>query len=161
MIEEKDDFFGIHDATETPLPRHMEAAINLRSRFANCGYPGSRISGSAMGSTALNLRWNRHSSQPELDRAPHGDIPKDGRAEGAADVEPGSANGLSRIWESIDPVWKMSNDQLVDLMASRIIHEDGTSQILLAFVFFLWLRFGMFIAYQNYYGSEFLSEQQV
>lgn len=33
-IDENDDFFGIHDATETPLPRHMKAAIMLRSRTA-------------------------------------------------------------------------------------------------------------------------------
>lgn len=31
-MEKKDDFFGIHEATETILPRHMEAAIMLRSR---------------------------------------------------------------------------------------------------------------------------------
>lgn len=35
---EKDDFFGIHDATEKPLPRHMEAAVISQSRTAKKKY---------------------------------------------------------------------------------------------------------------------------
>lgn len=33
--------------------------------------------------------------------------------------------GLKKIWEEIQPVWKMNNEDLVNVMASRIIYEDG------------------------------------
>lgn len=33
--------------------------------------------------------------------------------------------GLKKIWEEIQPVWKMNNEDLVNVIASRIIYEDG------------------------------------
>lgn len=43
------------------------------------------------------------------------------------DRKAGGDIGISSIWELIDPVWRMNDEQLVDLMASRIVYEDGES----------------------------------
>lgn len=45
--------------------------------------------------------------------------------QGTSDLNTCKDVGLKKIWEGIEPVWKMNNDDLIDIMAERIIYEDG------------------------------------
>jgi hypothetical protein len=42
-------------------------------------------------------------------------------------IEPvaGESNGIKQLWALIDPVWKLSNDELVKMMVNRVVYEDG------------------------------------
>ena len=38
---------------------------------------------------------------------------------------PDEKSGDQQIYEYVEPVWKYTDKQLVDLLASRIVHDDG------------------------------------
>ncbi|VDN03934.1 unnamed protein product [Thelazia callipaeda] len=120
-----DDFFGVHAATETQLPRQMEAAKTLRSRIKErerrrpCNEEGCSTSNRR--STDYDTITNY--SAEDLDRTcVHSNSDCDNKV-----VESNAHynTGLWRIWEKIDSVWEMSDEQLVDVMVNRIIYEDG------------------------------------
>ncbi|CAG9532359.1 unnamed protein product [Cercopithifilaria johnstoni] len=132
-MDDKDDFFGIHDATETPLPRHMEAAIILRSRTGKKYREASNKR-----STVSDQRLvQRHS----LDRSSNDSVEDSNEGTGCdgndSDVNEENIRplelldlrihkdiGLKKIWEEIQPVWKMNKEDLINVMANRIIYED-------------------------------------
>jgi hypothetical protein len=33
--------------------------------------------------------------------------------------------GLKELWSMIDPVWKKSQEELIEMMAGRVIYESG------------------------------------
>ncbi|KAK6102548.1 RNA pseudouridylate synthase family protein [Brugia pahangi] len=126
-MDEKDDFFGIREATETSLPRHMEAAIMLRSR--------------TMGKNRRedSNKQNVVSDQRLAEQHPDGssnDLVEDSNEDGdndddrivqsveALDLKTYNDMGIKKIWEEIEPVWKMNNDDLINIMTNRIIYED-------------------------------------
>lgn len=48
-----------------------------------------------------------------------------GKSQDLSAINKEAAGGLKEIWERIEPVWKMSDNELVDMMVKRIIYEDG------------------------------------
>ncbi|VIO92563.1 RNA pseudouridylate synthase family protein [Brugia malayi] len=197
-MDQKDDFFGIREATETSLPRHMEAAIMLRSRtmgknrreasnkqnvvsdqrdsrnsnmaidtsgtdyidslyfgaFENTEI-GKEENSKADNATSdasgidyvdmlyfgdfLNNRSTLDVNKRLAEQHPDGssndfveDSNEDGDNDGdrivqsveALDLKTYNDMGIKKIWEEIEPVWKMNNDDLVNIMTNRIIYED-------------------------------------
>ncbi|VDO36127.1 unnamed protein product [Brugia timori] len=181
-MDQKDDFFGIREATETSLPRHMEAAIMLRSRTmgknrreasnkqnvvsdqrdsrnsnmaidtSGTDYIDSLYFG-AFENTEIGKEENSKADNATSDASgidyvdmllaeqhPDGssndfveDSNEDGDNDGdrivqsveALDLKTYNDMGIKKIWEEIEPVWKMNNDDLVNIMTNRIIYEDG------------------------------------
>nr|CDQ03899.1 Bm10324 [Brugia malayi] len=180
-MDQKDDFFGIREATETSLPRHMEAAIMLRSRTmgknrreasnkqnvvsdqrdsrnsnmaidtSGTDYIDSLYFG-AFENTEIGKEENSKADNATSDASgidyvdmllaeqhPDGssndfveDSNEDGDNDGdrivqsveALDLKTYNDMGIKKIWEEIEPVWKMNNDDLVNIMTNRIIYED-------------------------------------
>ncbi|KAK6102549.1 RNA pseudouridylate synthase family protein [Brugia pahangi] len=180
-MDEKDDFFGIREATETSLPRHMEAAIMLRSRTmgknrredsnkqnvvsdqrdsrnsnmaidtSGTDYIDSLYFG-AFENTEIGKEENSKTDNATSDASgidyvdmllaeqhPDGssnDLVEDSNEDGdndddrivqsveALDLKTYNDMGIKKIWEEIEPVWKMNNDDLINIMTNRIIYED-------------------------------------
>jgi hypothetical protein len=41
------------------------------------------------------------------------------------EVERGEPNGIKDIWQLIDPVWKYSQEELVEMMCTRVVFQNG------------------------------------
>ncbi len=53
---------------------------------------------------------------------------------GEIEVEREEENGIRDIWQLIDPVWKLSRDDLVDMMCKRVVFQDGSPSCSIATV---------------------------
>jgi len=42
------------------------------------------------------------------------------------DKEP---QGIKKLWSQIDPIWKWSQEELVEFMAKRVIYETGLFEL--------------------------------
>lgn len=126
-MDQKDDFFGIREATETSLPRHMEAAIMLRSRTMGKNRREASNKQNVVSDQRLAEQHPDGSSNDFVE-----DSNEDGDNDGdrivqsveALDLKTYNDMGIKKIWEEIEPVWKMNNDDLVNIMTNRIIYED-------------------------------------
>ncbi|EFO23604.2 hypothetical protein LOAG_04880 [Loa loa] len=133
-MDEKDDFFGIHDATETPLPRHMEAAIMLRSRTMRKKHREAPDKQNVVSEQRLAQRRPEDASSNNFVADSNEDTGYGDSANGAdgediqsfeiLDLKTYKDIGLKKIWDKIEPVWRMSDEDLVNVMTSRIIYED-------------------------------------
>ncbi|KAL4002690.1 RNA pseudouridylate synthase family protein [Acanthocheilonema viteae] len=130
-MDEKDDFFGIHNATETPLPRHMEAAVMLRSRTTEKRYRKASNKQSVVSDQRLDSPSDSSNDfvGDSNENTRYGGNDNNANDENIRPLEMLDSKacediGLKKIWEEILPVWKMNNDDFISVMAGRIIYED-------------------------------------
>ncbi|KAM3723098.1 Uncharacterized protein ACO02O_06383 [Dirofilaria immitis] len=114
-MDVNDDFFGIHEATETPLPRHMKASIISRSRISFKKYREASNKQSPVSDQSDNIGYDSNENSADGE---------DIRSLEILNLKTYKDIGLRKIWEEIQPVWRMSDEDIVNLMASRIIYED-------------------------------------
>ncbi|MCP9258204.1 hypothetical protein DINM_002712 [Dirofilaria immitis] len=102
-------------ATETPLPRHMKASIISRSRISFKKYREASNKQSPVSDQSDNIGYDSNENSADGE---------DIRSLEILNLKTYKDIGLRKIWEEIQPVWRMSDEDIVNLMASRIIYED-------------------------------------